>query len=126
MSRIVIAGWPRVGKTWLAAKLGAELGIPVRHTDDLIGTHDWSAASLAASAWMEDPGPFIVEGVAVPRALRKLLTRFDGRPADVLYWSDVPRESLSIGQTSMGKGCTKVLDEIRNELVRRGVRLELF
>lgn len=126
MNRILIAGWPRVGKSWLAAKLGAELRIPVRHTDDLIATHDWSGASLAASAWMEDVGPWLIEGVAVPRALRKLLTRTEGAPADVLYWSDVPRETLSVGQTSMGKGCTKVLDEIRDELVRRGVRLEIF
>ena len=126
MSRILIAGWPRTGKTTLAAKLGAELGIPVRHTDDAIPL-GWSEASLAVSTWFEDEGAMICEGVAIPRALRKWLDRNpEGKPADVLYWSDVPREALSIGQTSMGKGCTKVLDEIRDELVRRGVRLEIF
>jgi hypothetical protein len=127
MSRILIAGWPRAGKSFLAAKLGADLGIPVRHTDDLIATHDWSAASLEASAWMEEPGPWCLEGVAIPRAIRKYLARnSEGTPADVLYWSSTPREPLTTGQAAMGKGCTKVWDEIRDELVRRGMRVEGF
>lgn len=125
MSRILIAGWPRVGKTTFAMKLGAELGIPVRHTDDVMGL-GWSESSLEVSTWLEEPGPFIVEGVSVPRALRKLIARFDGPPADVLYWRSVPWEPLTSRQEGMGKGCDTVWNEVREELVRRGMRLEAF
>lgn len=126
MTRMLIAGWPRVGKTWLAAKLAAETGAPVRHTDDTIPL-GWSESSLAVSTWLEDPGPWVTEGVSIPRALRKWLDRnSEGTPADVIYWSSTPREDLSPGQTSMGKGCDKVWAEVLGELLRRGVRVEHF
>jgi adenylate kinase family enzyme len=126
VSRIVIAGWPRAGKTFFADALGKELGITVRHTDDVMQL-GWSESSLEVSTWLEDAGPFIVEGVATVRALRKWLDRNpQGTPADVLYWSAVPREDLTSRQAGMGKGCTTVLDEIRDELVKRGVRMEFF
>ena len=73
MTRVVIAGGPRTGKTTHANKLGAESGARVRHTDDLIGRLEWSAASQEVSQWFDEPGPWIVEGVAVPRAVRKWL-----------------------------------------------------
>lgn len=127
MTRILVAGWPRVGKTFLANRLGRELGADVLHTDDLIATHDWSAASLEVSAWMEDPAPSVIEGMAVPRAIRKWLSRnAEGTPGDVLYWSAKPREELTSRQIGMGKGCDTVLNEIRDELVKRGMRIENF
>ena len=126
MSRILIGGWPRVGKTFLATKLGAELGIPVRHADDLIGTHAWSEASAEVARWMAEGGPWIIEGVATVRAVRKALAAFSDAPADLLYWSATPREELSVGQITMGKGCDTVWAGIRAELVRRGTRVEIF
>jgi adenylate kinase family enzyme len=126
MSRILIAGWPRVGKTFLAAQLAASSGARVLHTDDLIATHAWSEASRVASAWLEDPGPWICEGVAIPRAIRKFLERNASAPADLLYWSATPREDLTPGQITMGKGCDTVWAAVRDELVRRGTRIETF
>ena len=39
--------------------------------DDLIDTHEWSAASAEVARWLDDEGPWIIEGVAMSRALRK-------------------------------------------------------
>ena len=115
MSRIVIAGGPRTGKTTLSKLVGAST---VRHTDDL----GWSEASAEVSTWFDVDGSWIVEGVAVPRALRKwLAANPDGKPCDVAYWLEEPHERLTPGQASMAKGCAKVWGEILPELEARGV-----
>jgi len=126
LTRILIAGGPRVGKTYRAQQLAAELGIPARSTDDLIGRLDWSAASLEVSTWMEEAGPLLIEGVAVGRAIRKFMARNEGAPADVVYLGTTPREPLTSRQVGMAKGCETVWNEIAGELVRRGVRIEEF
>lgn len=125
--KILIAGWPKVGKTTFASSLLAQLpDSRVRHTDDLIGTLEWSAASLEVSRWIDEPGPWIIEGVSVPRALRKWLERSPGLPADIMYWSSTPRIPLNPGQSAMGKGCNAVWDVVREELVRRGLEIRYF
>lgn len=125
--RILIAGWPRAGKTTLAGQISTAERIPVRDTDSLISTHAWSEASEVVAGWLTEPGPWICEGVAIPRALRKwLLAHPEGIPADVLHWSETPREALTKEQTAMGKGCTTVWNQVRDELVRRGLRVEMF
>lgn len=116
--RIAIAGGPRCGKTTLAETLGA-----ARHTDDLI-ERGWSEASALTATWFDEPGPWIIEGVAVPRALRKwLAANPEGRPCDVVHWLGAPRVPLTDGQVSMFKGCAKVWGEIVGELQRRGVEI---
>jgi len=62
--RILVAGGPRTGKTSFAEELGKGLNLGVRHTDDLIGAYAWSAASSEVATWLEEPGPWIIEGVA--------------------------------------------------------------
>jgi adenylate kinase family enzyme len=117
--RIAILGVPRSGKTTLALSLG----LPVRHTDDLIPL-GWSQASEAASRWFDEPGDLLVEGVAAVRALRKFLQREPTkRPVDAVVWLDRPRMPLTGGQAAMAKGCRTVFEEIWDELLRRGVRL---
>lgn len=125
MSRICIAGGPKVGKTTLGNLLGGDPGVVLHSTDDLIATHDWSAASLAASKWFDEPGDFVAEGVAIGRALRKwLAANHTGKPCDLVYWLDVPRVPLTDGQRAMSRGCLTVWSEIEPELLRRGVRIE--
>lgn len=119
--RILILGGPRTGKTTLANKLGAERGIPVRGMDDLIGAFDWSAASAEAARWMDDPGPWIIEGVQGARALRKWLAAHpEGQPADLIIHCQKPHVPLTAGQIAMGKGCLTVWGEVAAEVVRRG------
>jgi len=123
-SRIVIAGGPRVGKTTLAR--GYEGSHRVRHTDDLIKLHNWNDASEAAAGWMTREGPWAIEGVSVPRALRKWMRTNDGKPCDVALWLAGPKAELSDGQLTMAKGCLTVWNEILDELHNRGVHVEVI
>lgn len=120
--KILILGAPCAGKTTLAKKLGTERGIPVRHIDDLIGVLDWSGASAEAARWMEEPGPWIIEGVQGARALRKWLEAHPtGAPADQLILCEEPFLELTKGQAAMAKGCATVWREIEAEIAARGV-----
>lgn len=122
--RVAIAGVPRAGKTTFAKVMAQRTEAPMFSTDDLISM-SWSAASEEASRWFDLEGPLIVEGMAVPRALRKWLRAHDeGRPVDVLIWLGTPRESGPPGHDAMGKGAFTVLEEIAGTLLERGVRVE--
>lgn len=124
MSRIVIAGVPRAGKTTLA--LSGDYPGRVLHTDDLIRPHAWSEVSAEAAEWFDEPGPWVIEGVAAVRALRKWLSWHPtGRPCDRVLWLGTPRHELGKGQSALAKGCWTVWDGIRNEVRARGVLVEL-
>ena len=124
-SRILLAGGPNVGKSTRAALLGAELGCDVRHSDALITTHAWSEASAEVATWFDAEGPWVIEGVAIPRALRKwLLAHPVGTPADLLLWGTVTHVPTTSGQTAMAKGCATVWNQVRAELEARGMRVE--
>ena len=119
--KTAIAGAPRTGKTTLANSMPGTC----RHTDD-VASMGWSLASLRVSHWFDNPSIDIIEGVAVPRALRKWLQRNPtGRPCGVLIWLATPFVKLSAGQERMGKGCVTVFKEIYDELQERGVRIEI-
>jgi hypothetical protein len=108
--RVAITGWPKTGKTTLAQSLGGG-----RSTDDTIEMGlGWSEGSAEVSTWFDKPGPWIIEGVAIPRALRKWHERHPGEnpPIDKLIILGTTHEQLNPGQTSMGKGIDKVLADI--------------
>ena len=120
--RLVIAGGPRVGKSTLAKALGSNT-TPIYGTDDLIGL-GWSEASLMASTWFDRPGPWIAEGVAIGRALRKWLARNpNGAPCDAALWLTHPVQPRVRGQHVMALGCASVWSEIRETLRIRGVKV---
>jgi broad-specificity NMP kinase len=114
--RVAITGGPKTGKTTLAGEAAA-------HTDDAIAGNDWHQASALAAQWFDDPrADLCVEGVAVPRALRKWLAAHPvGKPVDEVVVLTQPHERLTPGQRTMGKGHDTVLREIEPELRRRGV-----
>ena len=116
--RRAITGSPKAGKTTIA-------GARALHTDDLKDLHSWSAASEVASSWFDMPGSDLcVEGVTVPRALRKwLATHPEGRPIDELLVLGTPHQPLTPGQQAMAKGINTVLKEIEPELIKRGVKV---
>jgi hypothetical protein len=131
MTRICITGGPRTGKTTLAARLDAEMPCDhnpchgIRHTDDLINL-GWSEASEAASRWFDEPGPWIIEGVAVSRALRKWRDQHPDEPPPVdrvIYLSE-PHETLTPGQATMAKGVATVHEQLADWLADHGVRTE--
>jgi hypothetical protein len=105
----------------------AELhGVPRRCTDELMSL-GWSESSEAASRLLDEPGPWIVEGVAASRALRKWLARNpSGAPADTVVHLNTPVVARSRGQHVMAAGCQTVWNEIAPELRARGVHLIEF
>lgn len=122
--RILITGAPKTGKTSMGIEL-AKSGKRHLCTDPqdlcpagVTGTPaglDWSACSLwVAQHWLELPGPWIVEGVAVPRALRKWRKEHPGLPppADRLIVLLGTYEALTPRQDAMGVSLHKVLDEL--------------
>jgi hypothetical protein len=124
-SRILIAGGPRVGKSTLSEFSAAKLGVKAQHTDDTIEL-GWSEASLAVSKWFDKPGPWVIEGVAIPRALRKWLAANEGKPCDLIFWSNLNKVERTPGQSSMAKGVDTVWTGILPELRTRGVVTQRF
>jgi adenylate kinase family enzyme len=106
VSRIIIIGPPKAGKTTLGRELANASGALLRHTDDLIGGElDWSGCSeRIATDWFAEPGPWIIEGVAAVRALRKwLAANGQGTPCDeiiALSKSWVPLTNRQAGMAS--------------------------
>jgi hypothetical protein len=119
--RTLITGGPRTGKTTLSRNYAE----PTHHTDDTIG-RGWSEASAEVARWINRPGPWVIEGVAVPRALRKWLEAFDGKPCDELIVMTHPHVALTPGQMRMAKGVYTVLDQILPELEQRGVKVRMW
>lgn len=74
--RIAITGWADSGKTQLAAELClAHPASLVFHTDDYIDRDDYHACSETVSHLFDETGPWIIEGIKVPNALRKWVER---------------------------------------------------
>ena len=118
--RIAITGTPKSGKTTYSKQLGKN----IKHTDDLINL-GWSEASEAASLWFDDEDINIIEGIAIPRALRKWLARNpEGKPCDKIIYLNCPHVELIDGQKRMAKGIRTVWNEILPDLMRRNVIIE--
>lgn len=125
MSRLIIAGGPLTGKTTLANHMAGERNAIALHTDDLIAGHSWSEASTLIKCWMEEPGPWIIEGVAAVRGLRKWLEEYGGPPCEHVIWLVRAREPLTPGQLTMMKGCQTIWRDIVSELSARCVEVEV-
>lgn len=105
-ARVAVTGGPKTGKTTLCD--GVRDAVPVYSTDEWLHL-DWSEASQAvADSINKQTHPrLVVEGVAVPRALRK------GMKADAVVYLDTPHVELSKGQRVMAAGLWTVLSEWR-------------
>jgi energy-coupling factor transporter ATP-binding protein EcfA2 len=113
--RVVITGHPHSGKTTLAEAFSSI----VKHTDDLIESHEWSSQSEAASYWFDISVPFVLEGCAIPRALRKWKLRHPGSapPMDVFIYLE--RERL----TPQAKGIETVMRDLWPWLTESGIMI---
>jgi len=126
-ARIVIAGGPKVGKTTLGTELAKALGVTLQSTDALIHM-GWSEVSEhVAREWLTRPGPWVIEGVATLRSIRKWLAAHpQGMPCDEIRLGERPWVARTSGQESMAKGVVTVWNEIAAAVEARGVRVVRF
>jgi len=129
--RVIIVGGPRVGKSTMARQMSGDSPSRVngpsksRCTDELIGAASWSGSSEETALWFNEPGPWVIEGVATARALRKWLQTHDGKPCERIAVLRKPKVKATPGQLAMGKGVLTVFRQIRRELERRKVLIEV-
>lgn len=127
-TRIVIVGGPLRGKSSLAAAYA----LPVFCSDPkslarnpsaavtyLPEGLEWSEASAyVAETWFAMPGPWVIEGVATARALRKWAeTHPTGYPCDRILVLHRPVRGCTIGQEAMAKGVATVWNGIAHRFV---------
>lgn len=119
-SRTVITGGPQTGKTTMAAS--APGSVPIFATDDLIGEFEWSELSLEVSKRFDRPSPWLIEGVAAVRAVRKWMVNNEGgTPCDLFVYLEQPVAERTPGQVAMAKGVATIFAGIRDDLLERGV-----
>lgn len=105
--RIGITGAPKAGKSTLTARIRDRA---VLHTDDWIDA-GWAEAPLEViKAAALQPTLLVVEGVIVPRAIRK------GLPLDALLWLPKPLIALSTRQAAMAQSQLTVLEGLSPRL----------
>lgn len=131
MSRIVIVGGPRCGKSWLARELQKEnpglmvyCGDPISTVKEPLGTTvylpegmpysgDEGAAAWIVEHWLTMRGPWIIEGHVMARALRRWLnapeqygSAHDHYPCDRIIVFENQRHDCDLkrGQVAQHKG----------------------
>lgn len=120
-ARVMVIGGPRTGKTSLAASLRVE---PLIHADTLIDAFTWSAVSEELATLMGRPGPWLIEGVAAVRGLRKWLHEHSqGKPCDLVIVMSEAKVGRTPRQEAMAKQSETIFSRIIDELVRRGTGL---
>lgn len=102
--RIVITGSPLSGKTTLANVFVKIFGLPLLQTDS-VKHMEWSESSEHVSHWFNDPRDGVIEGVTVPRALRKWQKRNPDQPPPFDWFIILPhpRQFLGSAQETMRK-----------------------
>jgi hypothetical protein len=116
--RTVICGWPKSGKSEYATVLAAHTGSEIRATDELVGL-PWSKQSETVAEWFNEEGPWIIEGVTVPRAIRKWRAANPDKPPpfdELVIMPQPDPAGLLPGQFQMGMQHDKVIVELMDWL----------
>lgn len=123
--RVVVVGGPGTGKTTLAAALARRLGAEHRTTDALVDQGlEWSEVSDRVAGMLGDRGaPWVLEGAAAVRGLRKWLRSNNGHPGVVVVNLDRPVAGRTPRQEAMAKGVGTVWRQVAPALRARGVKV---
>jgi adenylate kinase family enzyme len=115
--RIVITGPPQSGKTTVGKILSGIFGIPLWSTDSLLPENlEWSEYSRRVAEWFDKPGDWLIEGVVVPRALRKWAAAHPTVPPpfDKFVLLREPHNNLvKLGQQTMAKQVIALSEELQ-------------
>lgn len=123
-ARIVIVGGPRTGKTTLAAKLAHDLGCSPLCTDSVMHL-GWSESSAEVATWFLQPGPWVIDGVAAVRALRKWFRLAPTlAPCDSVIYLQQPRVPQTPRQEGTAKGCATIWRDVHPLLRATGVVIQ--
>lgn len=119
MSRIIIAGGVGCGKTtYSRAKYPGQ----VWHTDDIIPYYDWEFQPDVVVEWLNQPGPWVIEGITATRALHHWLQdNPEGKPCDKIHWFSFPLKELTRRQSQLSIQMMSRWKKIYHELAHRGV-----
>jgi broad-specificity NMP kinase len=122
--RIIITGFPKTGKITLANQLGRKYNVPIKSTDSLVD-RSWSDMSCEIANWINEPAPWIIEGNAVVRGLRKWIKikqqkRLDGVSIFLMTHTN---SLYSSGQMALAKAIRTIWEQIRMDLADRGARI---
>lgn len=122
--KIAITGPPQSGKSTIGRLLASVLEIEQFLQTDALTHLAWSEASEMVSRWFDLPGPWIIEGVVVPRAIRKWKQRLEDENADKSRkdtppWDKIlvlrhPHRPLLPGQQTMGKQVLGLIDQYKD------------
>ncbi len=123
-TKILVIGVPRAGKSTIATSLASELDIPLKHIDEWAKTLAWSETSDKVAEKLETEGPWIMDGVAGVRGLRKWLERNPGKKPDfMIIWMGEPAIKLTAAQDNMRNGTITIWKSITPELLKREVHI---
>lgn len=123
--RIIVTGPPQAGKSTLALGLSKVLNIPLLRTDDLKDL-EWSAASEEVAKWLDRDGPWIIEGVTIPRAIRKWRLAYGESglpPFEKAIVFSRSRGTLEGGQKAMATTVTGLINMYRGWIGERWIEL---
>lgn len=122
--KIIIAGLPLTNQLALAKQLSEKYDVPIKSTDSLID-RNWSEASEQVAHWINEDGPYIIEGSVVFRGLRKFLKLYpEKRMDDISIALLTHTDSLySTKQLAFAKAQRTIWEQIAMELRDRGVKI---
>lgn len=109
--RLLITGGPRTGKSTLAQQLALEMSTPHCSTDELLDDTglSWHATITQVVKWMEQPEPWLIEGVKIPHAMACWAELHPKTPpADRVIFLTKPLVLLTGKQLAMMKGIYSV------------------
>lgn len=109
--RVAVAGGPKTGKSTLAAGVTDR---PVIHTDD-VKHEQWENVPFVCIARVKDLDSFLIEGVQVPRCLRK------GMVVDAVIWLSKAKATRTQGQQTMAQAVATVFDDWRRSFNLRNI-----